>query len=76
MKSSKELYSSFQELKLKRKNGEISEREYYINLLELVKRLIDTLEEENISDSDVKKQIPLIVLFISEQIDKLAAREK
>ena len=76
MESSKELYSSFKELKLKRKNGEISEREYYIALLELVKRLIDTLEKENISDSDVKKQIPLIVLFISEQIDKLAAREK
>ncbi len=76
MESSKELYNSFQELKLKRKNGEISEREYYIALLELVKRLIDTLEKENISDSDVKKQIPLIVLFISEQIDKLAAREK
>ncbi len=74
MESSKELYNSFQELKLKRKNGEISEIEYYSELLKLLKRVVESLKEENISSAEVKKQIPLIVLFISEQIEKFASR--
>jgi len=74
MESSKELYRSFQELKLKRKNGEIKEDDYYRELLKLTKRIIESLEEENISSAEVKKQIPLIVLFISEQIEKFAQR--
>ena len=75
METSQELDKSFRELKLKRKNGELSEKEYYLELLKLAKRIIDTLEEENISQENVKKQIPLIVLFVSEQIDKLSKRE-
>ncbi len=74
MESSKELYRIFQELKLKRKNGEIKEDDYYRELLKLTKRIIESLEEENISSAEVKKQIPLIVLFISEQIEKFAKR--
>ncbi len=75
MKDSAILKEKLNELKTKRKNGEISEREYYIGLLELVKTLIDKLEGENISDADVKKQIPLIVLFITDQISKMEGRE-
>lgn len=75
METSQQLNESFQELKSKRKNGEISEEEYYRELLKLAKRLLDTLGEENISKEDIRKQIPLIVLFISEQIEKLAGRE-
>ena len=75
METSQELNQSFMELKSKRKNGEISEEEYYKGLLKLAKRLLDTLEEEDISKEDIKKQIPLIVLFISEQIEKLSGRE-
>ena len=75
METSQELNRAFQELKQRRKNGELSEKEYYSELLKLAKRVIDTLEEENISCDDVKKQIPLIALFISDQIDKLSKRE-
>ena len=75
METSQELNQSFMELKFKRKNGEISEEEYYKGLLKLTKRLLETLEEEDISKEDIKKQIPLIVLFISEQIEKLSGRE-
>ena len=75
MKDSEILKEKLAELKTKRKNGEISEREYYMGLLNLVKVLIDKLEQENISDTDVKKQIPLIVLFITDQISKMEGRE-
>lgn len=74
MDTSQELRRLFNELKLKRKNGEISEKDYYISLLQLSKRVIDSLEEENISAEDIKKQIPLIVLFIDEQINNFAKR--
>ncbi|RUM59510.1 MAG: hypothetical protein DSY66_06095 [Persephonella sp.] len=74
MDTSQELRRLFNELKLKRKNGEISEKDYYISLLQLSKRVIDSLEEENISGEDIKKQIPLIVLFIDEQINNFAKR--
>jgi hypothetical protein len=75
MKDSEILKQKLTELKNKRKSGEITEREYYIGLLELVKLLIDKLEGETISDKDVKKQIPLIVLFITDQISKMEGRE-
>jgi hypothetical protein len=75
MKDSTMLKDKLNELKTKRKKGEISEREYYMGLLELVKTLIDKLEGEDISDTDVKKQIPLIVLFITDQISKMEDRE-
>jgi hypothetical protein len=75
MKNSEMLKDKLQELKTKRKNGEISEREYYIGLLELLKVLIDKLEGETIADKDVKKQIPLVVLFITDQISKMEGRD-
>ena len=39
MDTSKDLKESLELLKLKRKNGEISEKEYYFELLKLLKRL-------------------------------------
>ncbi len=76
MKNANQLCENLKKLKDKRKNYEINEITYYKELLNLLRELIDTLKEENISDSNIKKQIPLIVLFISEQVDKLSKREK
>ena len=74
METSQQLQQSFQELKMKRKNGEINEAQYYKELLKLAKRLIESLEEEDISCEDAKAQIPLITLFVTEQIEKFAKR--
>lgn len=74
METSQQLQQAFQELKMKRKNGELTEGQYYKELLKLAERLIASLEEENISCEDAKKQIPLIVVFLTEQIDKFAKR--
>ena len=45
MESSKDLRETFNELKLKKKNKEISESEYYLSLLELSKRIIACLND-------------------------------
>jgi hypothetical protein len=74
MESSKDLRETFNELKLKRKNREISESEYYLSLLELSKRIITCLNDEDIQANDIRKQIPLIFVFIDEQINNLAKR--
>ncbi|RUM59994.1 MAG: hypothetical protein DSY53_01560 [Persephonella sp.] len=74
MESSKDLRETFNELKLKRKNREISESEYYLSLLELSKRIITCLNDEDIKANDIRKQIPLIFVFIDGQINNLAKR--
>ena len=74
METSQELQQSFNEIKKQRKNGDLTEREYYKELLKLTKRLLNSLENEDISDKDIKQQIPLMVLFIGDQIDKYKNR--
>jgi len=62
------------ELNAKRKSGELSARDYYRGLMDLLMELANALKEEDISDEDVKKQIPLLKVFISEQIKKMSGR--
>ncbi len=74
MSRSFEMESKLKELNQKRKRREISAREYYIGLMNLLIELAGSLKEEEITDEDVKKQIPLLRVFISEQIKKMAGR--
>jgi hypothetical protein len=74
MKRSEELMERLKELNEKRKSGELSAREYYKGLMALLMDLANALQEENISDEDVKKQIPLLKVFITEQIKKMSGR--
>jgi len=74
MSQSGELMNRLKELNEKRKSGELSVREYYRGLMELLIELADALQEEEISDQEIKKQIPLLKVFISEQIKKMAGR--
>ncbi|WP_459775617.1 hypothetical protein [Aquifex pyrophilus] len=43
-------------------------------MLKLVAKLANELHEEAISEDNVKKQIPLILAFLEEQIKKYAER--
>ena len=72
--SSKALTEELDRLKESRKQGEISPQEFYAGLLKILGKLTDELKEENISDDDIKKQIPLILVFLEEQISKYAER--
>jgi len=74
MRRSEELMERLKELNAKRKSGELSARDYYKGLMALLMELANALQEEDISDEDVKKQIPLLKVFITEQIKKMSGR--
>ncbi|NPB08555.1 MAG: hypothetical protein GXN96_06470 [Aquificae bacterium] len=61
-------------LKQRRKNGELSPAEFYRELLKLLSQLTQELTDEEISEENVRKQIPLILAFLEEQISKYAER--
>jgi hypothetical protein len=74
MKASQELLQELRTLEEKRKNGEIGPREFYKGLLKILSHLDQILEQEEISDNQIKKQIPLLLAFIKSQISELEAR--
>ena len=74
MLESQRLTDILKDLETKRKNGEISAREFYKALLELLADLKDVLVQENISEAQIKRQIPLLLAFIKSQIMELEGR--
>jgi hypothetical protein len=75
MTNSQELTEKLKDLKAQRKCGQIDEKEYYKGLLSLMRTLIEKLEGEDISAKDIRTQIPLIVLFITDQISEMEGRK-
>ncbi len=75
MKRSEALEKEYQELLKKRKMNEIGMKEYYKGLLKLLSQLAEDLKDENIDENEIKKQIPLLTVFISEQISKMKDRD-
>ncbi len=75
--SGAELSEQIQALKSQRKERAISERDFYLGLVTILGRLADSLTDEvQISAADVKKQIPLLLVFLEDQLQKLVAREE
>jgi hypothetical protein len=74
MKDSQALIQELKALEEKRKNREISAREFYKGLLEILAHLKDVLAHENIDENQIRKQIPLLLAFIKSQISELEAR--
>ena len=74
MKDSEKLMQELKELEEKRKNGELTVREFYRRLLDLLAELKDVLAHENIDEANIKKQIPLLLAFIKSQIHELELR--
>ena len=68
------LQQKLKELEQKRKNGEISAKEFYKGLLQLVTELIDVLEKEDINEQNIRRQIPLLLTFLKAQIKNLQNR--
>ncbi|NPA06464.1 MAG: hypothetical protein GXO54_03575 [Chloroflexi bacterium] len=62
------------QLKAQRKRGELGLRDYYQRLLRLLADVLSSLQNEDIGDDDVKRQVPLILVFLEEQIKKYAGR--
>jgi len=68
------LDQKLKELEEKRKNGELSSKDFYIGLLSLVAELVNELKAENINEAQIRQQIPLILTFLKSQIKKMADR--
>jgi len=74
MRRSEAMMEKLKALNEKRKNGELTARQYYKGLMDLLVELATSLQEEDISEEDVRKQIPLLKVFISEQLKKMSGR--
>ena len=68
MTDSQVLTATLKELETRRKNGEISALEFYKGLLDLLAELKDVLVREDIAETQIRKQIPLLLTFIKAQI--------
>ncbi len=74
MLRSGDMIKELNQLNEKRKNREITAREYYRGLIDVLSELIESLREEEISEEEVRKQIPLLRIFLTEQLKKMADR--
>ena len=72
--SSQALTEQLKLLKDKRKSGELDQRGFYQEILSLTIKMLQELKEEDISDENVKKQIPLMLVFLEEQLSKMRDR--
>ena len=74
--SSEELSQRLQDLKQRRKGGEIGLKEYYRYLLGLLSELALALQEEvpNLSQEEITYQLPVVLVFLEEQIGKFHTR--
>ncbi len=63
-----------EDLKAQRKAGALDTLTYYKELLRITADLIQNLRDEEIDEAEAKKQIPLVLVFLEEQIDKFSGR--
>jgi len=68
------LNQELRELETKRKNGELSAKDFYKGLLNLVAKLVEELEKEDINEVQIRRQIPLLLTFLKAQIKNMADR--
>ena len=71
-----QLSSQLKTIKVQRKERDIDLRTYYTKLLEMVSELSAALVDEiqHLDEEDVILQIPLVLLFVEEQIRKFDNR--
>jgi len=74
MTESQKLNDELKSLEAQRRNGEISVRDFYSGLLEILSHLKTALVDENITDKQAKKQVPLLLAFIKTQISDMESR--
>ncbi len=71
-----QLNTSLRNLKQQRRDGELTLADYYTALLHMVGELASSLTEEvhNMDEEEIALQVPLILLFVEEQIRKFGDR--
>ncbi len=66
--------TELERLKELRKQGQLDTLTYYKSLLKLAADLVQNLRDEDISEEEAKRQIPLVLVFLEEQIAKFKGR--
>ena len=76
IRTSEEMKAHLQALKEKRKSGALSVQEYYRALVSVLIDLADTLADEanRMEESAMRKQIPLLLVLLEDQIQALGDR--
>ncbi len=72
--SAEALIKDLDMLKAKRKEGEITVLEFYRELLRVAIKMAEEMKLEDISEEDAKRQIPLVLAFIEDQLKKFKDR--
>ncbi len=75
--TAKQLAETLRSVKSQRLDGELSLPEYYKSLLSMVGELSTSLidEVESLSEEEIALQVPLVLLFVEEQVRKFGGRE-
>jgi len=76
IQSANDLHEHLEALKEQRRSQAIDARTYYTELLKLANSLIESLidEVDRIDNRNIRLQIPLVLLFIEDQIQKFGER--
>ncbi|WP_461831337.1 hypothetical protein [Aquifex sp.] len=72
--ASDKVEQSLKELENKRKNGEIGSTEFYKGLLDILELIRKELQAEQIDEKLAKRQTPLLLTFIKNQIKEFRNR--
>jgi len=73
MENLKEVLKTLEE---KRRNREITAKDFYFELLNLLSMLKEILSKEKIDEQALRRQIPLLLTFLKSQIKRLHENEK
>ncbi len=76
IESADSLAQQLRELKQRRKEGSLPLKEYYRQILGLMGTLAASLQEEvgSLAEEEIAYQIPVVLLFLEEQIRKFGER--
>ncbi len=73
-----QLAAELRNLKAQRRDGDLSLGDYYSALLHMVGELAESLTEEvhAMSEEEIAMQVPLVLLFVEEQVRKFGTRSE
>ncbi len=77
IQSATQLSDKVIQLKEQRKTGELGVKDYYRELLDVLKNLADSLidEVDSLDDAQIRTQIPLLIVLLDDQIRFFHERE-
>jgi len=77
LQTATQLVDKVKSVKEQRKNGDIDAKQFYKELLTILNNLTDSLVDEldTVDESEIRSQIPLIIVLLDDQIRAFSDRE-